>query len=879
MTDQVVERDEERAEADAASDEARAEETGGAGILRGLTLGVREKLFAAFGAIATLTLVAAAVAIFAFGQVQTSFETLVDKGVTAIGGVAKLASQSNRVSIAASDLAKAKFEQDRAAAHKQLVGAVGKLSEQIDGLIAQGSLATDGTALKEKVAEFKSDLERLDKATKDKLAARERKSGKLTELFQEHEDITLAFVPIVDDTYFEAVIGGENVAKESNKIVDKVVNKDVIGLRALLEARAEAGLLSGLLMSAGLAGHGSFQPIFEDKAIAAKRRLQAALERLRKNSGGRPAKAKIDVLLGFVSGKDSIFKSEDLGGFVEAKASGETLRRILDLQQAIDNALITALDDHTFDLAIGAEKAVEDNGRLIGQVMNDQVTMLRNALEASSTVHQLVAVIVRGALTEDEGQLTPLQDQVNSIAARFQAAAMASDNADVISKSLVLATFADPDSGVLSDRRAEFASDRLSDKLVAEMFGRSTELGGLLDAVIDAQGTSAAGDAQAVRELISTQQLLLVALGVASLAIAGLIGLFIVHRGLMRPIGSLIAAMRQLAEGDTSVSLQEQDRRDEIGDMIRAVGVFRQNAVERAVLEAEQERRNTARVQRQEQVDGLIGTFKSTVSELLSAVGTDTKEMQSTAEILTSVADDTDKKAGAASDASDEAARNVSSVASATEELSASISEISRQVHEATDSVTCVGGQVEAATEKVSGLAGAVDKIGNVVGLIHDIAEQTNLLALNATIEAARAGDAGKGFAVVASEVKALANQTARATDEISASIDEIQGSTGEAVDAIGVISKTMEDVSRFTTAIASAVEQQGAATGKISESFEQAAEGSRGVTENMNGLSLAVSETKQSASHVELASANIVNHTEALSDAVDTFLNDVAAA
>ncbi|MGI9384926.1 MAG: methyl-accepting chemotaxis protein, partial [Methyloligellaceae bacterium] len=791
MTNQDVERVEERPDAGAASDETEVAKPARTGARRALTLGMREKLFIAFGAIATLTLVAAAVGVFAFAQVQNSFEMLVDKGVAAIGGVAKLASQSNRVSIAASDLANAKFEQERAKAHKRLVDSVDKLSQQIEALITDGSLAMDASALQQKVERFKSELQRLDKATKDKLSARERKSSKLAELFQEHEDITMAFVPIVDDTYFEAVIGGENSAKESNKIVDKIINKDVTALRALLEARAEAGLLSGLLMSAGLASQSTLRPIFEDKTIAARRRLEAALKRFEKHSGTLPAKAKFETLMGLVTGKDSIFKTEKPGGFVEQKASGETLRRILDLQQAIDNALIMALDDQTFDLAIGAEKAIKRNGRIIGNVMDDQVATLRNALEASSTVHQLVAVIVRGALTDDETQIVPLQDRINSIAARFQAAAMASDDADVISKSLVLATFADPDSGVLSDRKEEFAAGRLSDKLVAQMFGLSTELGALLDTVIDAQGKAAAADAQDVRELIAMDQLLLVALAVASLVVAALIGLFMVHRGLMRPIGSLIVAMRELAEGDTSVTLQGQDRRDEIGDMIRAVGVFRENALERAVLENEQERRNAARAQRQEQVDRLIGTFKTTVSELLGAVASDTKEMQSTAEILTSVADDTDGKAAAASAASEDASRNVGSVASATEELSASISEITRQVHEATGAVTCVGGQVGAATDKVSGLAEAADKIGNVVGLIHDIAEQTNLLALNATIEAARAGDAGRGFAVVASEVKALANQTASATDEISASIGEIQGSTGEAVEAIGVIAET----------------------------------------------------------------------------------------
>ncbi len=345
-----------------------------------------------------------------------------------------------------------------------------------------------------------------------------------------------------------------------------------------------------------------------------------------------------------------------------------------------------------------------------------------------------------------------------------------------------------------------------------------------------------------------------------------------------RPLEQTIGTINKLIDGEYDLEVPNCDRSDEVGDISRALTVFRDAAKERQKLEQQQAESMQRRTKRAESMGKLTEDFSGTIGNLLSSLSNSVGGLNSASEELSAGAEETSSQSMAVAAASEQASANVETVAAAAEQLFASVNEIGRQVTQSTENAGNAVRQAADTNSKVEGLSLSADRIGEVVSLISDIAEQTNLLALNATIEAARAGDAGKGFAVVASEVKNLATQTARATEDITSQIQNIQKETKESVGAIKSISETIEEMNNISAAISAAVEEQGAATKEIARNVQEASTGTQDVSRNIQGVSQAADSTGKAATLVHQSAGDLSADAEKLQSDVDTFLSGVRA-
>ncbi len=382
-------------------------------------------------------------------------------------------------------------------------------------------------------------------------------------------------------------------------------------------------------------------------------------------------------------------------------------------------------------------------------------------------------------------------------------------------------------------------------------------------------------------ELIAAQNswtTIMVVFGVGGVAF-GLLLAVVVARGLIaRPITRMTAVMTDIAGGNTAATVPATDNTDEIGDMARAVVVFR-DGLKRVQDLAEQERLDiAARQERQEKLEAITRRFAEKIDGMCRTLNGEADHIRSSAESLTHAAEDASQRSSTVASAAEQATGNVQTVATATEQLSSSIGEISHRIGEAARIATEAEQEAQRTNSTIQGLAAAAEKIGAVVNLITEIASQTNLLALNATIEAARAGEAGKGFAVVAQEVKSLANQTAKATEEISAQIVAIQGETQNAVGAISGIVGTIERISDISTGVAAAVEQQGSATREIARNVQEAALGTQEVSRTITGVSEAADRTGEAAGKMLGAAQGLSVHARTLQADVDDFSRNMKA-
>jgi methyl-accepting chemotaxis protein len=545
----------------------------------------------------------------------------------------------------------------------------------------------------------------------------------------------------------------------------------------------------------------------------------------------------------------------------------ETTQGLLDTLDKLSNTLAATVNH--LDAAIDQLLSIKQNAWLLRNTAGEASLIVSTGLAAGK-----ITTEGRYAYTQHVGGTSAMWKALELSTSGMQLpAGLAS--AMITAKS----SYFEPQYLALRDRLADALVKGEKPEMTANQWSPLT-VGRMASAVAVAEGALDAAKIHTQEQRGAAQRALIVQLTLLALAVGLAVGaIMLVSRRVITPLNTIRDAMLKVAGGDLAVDSGYLDRNDEIGALAGALETFKQQANDKLTIEAQERERNAGASARQRAVETYVGEFEGAVRKTLGELSEASGEMRKTSGDLSAVSRQTNDRVQVAGKASNDASMSVDSVAAAAEELSASINDISQQAAHAAGIASRAVTQARETDGTVQGLQKSAGRIGEVVGLINTIAQQTNLLALNATIEAARAGEAGRGFAVVASEVKSLASQTAKATEEISEQIADIQKVAADAISAIQTIGGIIGEVNEVATAIAAAVQEQGAATQEITRSTQFAAQGTKNVSDNITGVKSDADAAAAAADNVKHASEMLESQSRQLGHEVSDFLGKIRAA
>jgi methyl-accepting chemotaxis protein len=827
-------------------------------------LGIKVKLQAAFAAVAIMTVAAAAVAITSFSAAEQGVQRVAQSDVPRVTDALRLSAISGEISAAA-----ARFVSARSADEQRAVGA--EIQERYRALTAimerlrrgnvSGQVSSSFAAVEQAARRLDANLQALAATIAERSDLHARLEAKLDAVHKVHARIGDKLTPIVDDSYFDVVTTAEDVGKTADKIVKSLVNDGLQIMQAIVDIGAETNLVTGLLTAGSLTSSGPILALLEDRFTSSARRVQKQLAKLPKSSKFDNLKQRVAALVALADFKARA--NADAG----AQNDAARLQSVFRAHEGLAGVLVALVDDLNFDLVMQSEDAVKRSSKAVKDLVANQIVGLRNALEIAAQTHLVASVLSEAAVAREPAMLNAFQERFKALSDSL-AKSMKTLNDKAIKASIdELLGFGRGGDSVLALRGDELAATARADAAIGENRTIQRELDQAVSVLVGEieQGMSR-GIASLVGELDRDRTLLII-VAVLSLVASGAIAVFYVQRSLVRRLCAICDAMRRLATGDTALDVPAVKDRDEIGEMARAVVVFRDAAVEKERLASaaaeqrrttEDERARAAEEQRrsaQEQAQvvralnaglgklsggdltfRLSDDFPAAYEETKNEFNRTIARLRETIEVLSSSTREVANASQEISTSTTDLSQRTEEQAATLEQTSASLEEISSVVKKNAENaqqasasagsarqIADRNGQVVAkAVEAMARIEGSSRKIADIIGVIDEIARQTNLLALNAAVEAARAGEAGRGFAVVASEVRSLAQRSSQAAKDIKELITSSAGQVEEGVELVNTAGAALTEIVGSITAVADIVSSIAAASADQANGLEQ---------------------------------------------------------